>query len=114
MQEKKGCASLPHQANDASDPCNAIGLPSEAMVYNDFGVIKSLNPLQFLLVQVRTSYNPHRSNCAMRLPYVPDPPNFTSPEDQAVEQRVRARRGEKGLIALDRTLLHAPTVADGW
>ncbi|RYN58836.1 hypothetical protein AA0114_g1889 [Alternaria tenuissima] len=50
----------------------------------------------------------------MRLPYVPDPPNFTSEEDKTVEQRVRQRRGEKGLIALDRTLLHAPPVADGW
>ncbi|KAH7384020.1 AhpD-like protein [Phaeosphaeria sp. MPI-PUGE-AT-0046c] len=50
----------------------------------------------------------------MRLQYVPDPTNFTNPDDQAVEQRVRARRGEKGLIALDRTLLHAPPVADGW
>ncbi|CAN9167334.1 unnamed protein product [Alternaria sp. RS040] len=50
----------------------------------------------------------------MRLPYIPDPPNFTSEEDKAVEQRVRQRRGEKGLIALDRTLLHAPPVADGW
>ncbi|KAI5369121.1 hypothetical protein J4E82_010114 [Alternaria postmessia] len=34
--------------------------------------------------------------------------------NKAVEQRVRQRRGEKGLIALDRTLLHAPPVADGW
>lgn len=50
----------------------------------------------------------------MRLPYVPDPPNFTSEEHKAVEQRIRQRRGEKGLIALDRTLLHAPPVADGW
>ncbi|EUC44719.1 hypothetical protein COCMIDRAFT_97481 [Bipolaris oryzae ATCC 44560] len=50
----------------------------------------------------------------MRLPYVPDPPNFTSEADKAVEQRVRERRGEKGLIALDRTLLHSPPVADGW
>lgn len=50
----------------------------------------------------------------MRLPYVPDPPNFTSEDDKAVEQRVRERRGEKGLIALDRTLLHSPPVADGW
>ncbi|EUC28500.1 hypothetical protein COCCADRAFT_9143 [Bipolaris zeicola 26-R-13] len=50
----------------------------------------------------------------MRLSYVPDPPNFTSEEDKAVEQRVRERRGEKGLIALDRTLLHSPPVADGW
>lgn len=50
----------------------------------------------------------------MRLPYVSDPPNFTAEDDKAVEQRVRKRRGEKGLIALDRTLLHAPPVADGW
>ncbi|CAA9959413.1 4-carboxymuconolactone decarboxylase [Pyrenophora teres f. maculata] len=50
----------------------------------------------------------------MRLPYIPDPPNFTNEDDKAVEQRVRKRRGEKGLIALDRTLLHAPPVADGW
>ncbi|USP81887.1 hypothetical protein yc1106_09161 [Curvularia clavata] len=50
----------------------------------------------------------------MRLPYVPDPPNFTSEDDKAVEQRVRERRGKKGLIALDRTLLHSPPVADGW
>lgn len=50
----------------------------------------------------------------MRLEYIPDPPNFTAEADKAVEQRVRQRRGEKGLIALDRTLLHAPAVADGW
>lgn len=50
----------------------------------------------------------------MRVPYVPDPPNFTSEEDKAVEQRVRERRGGKGLIALDRALLHSPPVADGW
>jgi hypothetical protein len=50
----------------------------------------------------------------MRLNYVPDPTNFTNPDDQAVEERVRARRGEKGLIALDKTLLHSPPVADGW
>ncbi|KAL5113558.1 hypothetical protein ACEQ8H_008567 [Pleosporales sp. CAS-2024a] len=50
----------------------------------------------------------------MRIPYIPDPPNFSSPDDQAVEQRVRARRGAKGLIALDKALLHAPPVADGW
>ncbi|CBX96755.1 hypothetical protein IAQ61_005382 [Plenodomus lingam] len=50
----------------------------------------------------------------MRLDYIPDPPNFKSPEDQAVVERVLQRRGEKGLIALDRTLLHTPPVADGW
>ena len=50
----------------------------------------------------------------MRLNYIGNPPNFDSPADQAVVERVKQRRGEKGLIALDRTLLHAPPVADGW
>jgi hypothetical protein len=50
----------------------------------------------------------------MRLNYIPDPPAFMDPSDQAVVERVKARRGEKGLIALDKTLLHAPPVADGW
>ncbi|KAF2825640.1 4-carboxymuconolactone decarboxylase-like protein [Ophiobolus disseminans] len=50
----------------------------------------------------------------MRLNYVSDLPNFTNPDDQAVVERVKQRRGEKGLIALDKTLLHAPPVADGW
>ncbi|KAL6704315.1 hypothetical protein ACN47E_008379 [Coniothyrium glycines] len=50
----------------------------------------------------------------MRIPYVPDPPNFTSEEDKAIEERIRKRRGTKGLINLDRALLHAPPVADGW
>jgi len=50
----------------------------------------------------------------MRLQYIPDPPNFINTDDQAVVERVLQRRGEKGLIALDRTLLHAPPVADGW
>jgi hypothetical protein len=44
----------------------------------------------------------------MRLNYIPDPPNFTDPSDQAVVERVKQRRGDKGLIALDKTLLHAP------
>ncbi|KAH7067701.1 AhpD-like protein [Paraphoma chrysanthemicola] len=50
----------------------------------------------------------------MRLDYIPDPPKFSSPDDHAVLERVKQRRGEKGLIALDRALLHAPPVADGW
>lgn len=50
----------------------------------------------------------------MRIPYIPEPPNFTSEEDKAVEQRVRERRSEKGLLALDRALLHSTPVADGW
>ena len=49
----------------------------------------------------------------MRLPYVEDPPKGLSAEDEQVVERVRARRGERGLIKLDLTLLHAPKIADG-
>lgn len=49
----------------------------------------------------------------MRLPYIPDDPQMSSAEDQAIVQRVKDRRGGK-LIALDKTLLHSPPVADGW
>ena len=50
----------------------------------------------------------------MRLPYIPNPPEFTKEEDKAVLERIKHRRGKKGLIALDQTLLHSPPVADGW
>lgn len=51
----------------------------------------------------------------MRLPYVADPPkNLTSPEEEQILQHILARRGSRGLVALDRTLLHSPPVADGW
>ncbi|KAK4635464.1 hypothetical protein CLAFUW4_00878 [Fulvia fulva] len=49
----------------------------------------------------------------MRLPYIDDDPQMSNPEDQAVVDRVKERRGGK-LIALDKALLHAPPVADGW
>ncbi|KAK3619504.1 hypothetical protein LTR56_024005 [Elasticomyces elasticus] len=49
----------------------------------------------------------------MRLPYIDDDPKMETPEDEAVVQRVKERRGGK-LIALDKSLLHAPPVADGW
>ncbi|KAK5124725.1 hypothetical protein LTR85_001438 [Meristemomyces frigidus] len=49
----------------------------------------------------------------MRLPYVADDPEMESAEDQAIVQRVKERRGGK-LIALDKALLHAPPVSDGW
>lgn len=49
----------------------------------------------------------------MRLPYIDDDPKMSSAEDEAIVQRVKERRGGK-LIALDKTLLHAPLVADGW
>ncbi|KAL1297265.1 hypothetical protein AAFC00_004824 [Neodothiora populina] len=49
----------------------------------------------------------------MRLPYVEETPKFLDPNDQAVVERVKERRGGN-LIALDRALLNAPPVADGW
>lgn len=50
----------------------------------------------------------------MRLPYVPDPPPTTSPEDQAIVDRIAARRAPRPLTSLDLALLHSPPVADGW
>jgi len=49
----------------------------------------------------------------MRLPYIPDDPQMSNAEDEAIVQRVKERRGGK-LIPLDKALLHAPQVADGW
>ena len=49
----------------------------------------------------------------MRLDYVPNPPENLSPDEQQIVDRVKKRRGAKGLIPLDLTLLHAPQVADG-
>jgi alkylhydroperoxidase family enzyme len=39
---------------------------------------------------------------------------FASPEDNAVVERVRARRAPGDLITLDLTLLHSLAVTDGW
>ena len=50
----------------------------------------------------------------MRLPYVPNPPTDLSPSDEKLLQRVKARRGGRGLLALDLTLLHSPAITDGW
>ncbi|KAH7360143.1 AhpD-like protein [Rhexocercosporidium sp. MPI-PUGE-AT-0058] len=49
----------------------------------------------------------------MRLPYI-DPSTITSPSETAIVERVRARRSPRPLQALDLTLLHSPSVADGW
>jgi len=51
---------------------------------------------------------------SMRVPYTPNPPHMTGFEEEAILSRILARRGNNGLIALDRTLLHAPAIADGW
>ncbi|KAK0356690.1 hypothetical protein LTR59_013431 [Friedmanniomyces endolithicus] len=64
------------------------------------------------LQQVLRTFTTSRP-AAMRLPYIDDDPKMETPEDEAVVQRVKERRGGK-LIALDKALLHAPPVADGW
>ncbi|KAI0472970.1 AhpD-like protein [Xylariaceae sp. FL0804] len=51
----------------------------------------------------------------MRIPYIPDPPPFPPGSDSAaVATRVAARRHPRPLQPLDRALLHAPPIADGW
>lgn len=50
----------------------------------------------------------------MRLPYIPNPPVNLDATGRAVLSQILARRGENGLIALDRTLLHSPIIAGGW
>ena len=50
----------------------------------------------------------------MRLPYVQDPVSTSSKADAAIVDRVRERRAPGELLLLDRALLHAPPVADGW
>ncbi|KAF2725769.1 hypothetical protein K431DRAFT_215122 [Polychaeton citri CBS 116435] len=49
----------------------------------------------------------------MRLQYIDDEPRMPDKASQDVVERVKERRGGK-LIALDKSLLHAPPIADGW
>jgi len=50
----------------------------------------------------------------MRLPYTPNQPTPSSPDDAAIIARISARRAPRPLQPLDLTLLHSPPVADGW
>ncbi|KAI9774594.1 MAG: hypothetical protein M1840_002843 [Geoglossum simile] len=50
----------------------------------------------------------------MRIPYVSDPPETRSPQEDAIVSRIRARREPGPLLELDLALLHSPLVADGW
>ncbi|EAA28626.2 hypothetical protein GE21DRAFT_7120 [Neurospora crassa] len=50
----------------------------------------------------------------MRLPYIPNPPPTSSDAEQAIVDRITARRAPRPLQPLDLTLLHSPPVADGW
>lgn len=50
----------------------------------------------------------------MRIPYVADPPSTSCPEEAKILSSIQARRGEGGMLALDRALLHSYPVANGW
>ncbi|KAI0813275.1 AhpD-like protein [Xylaria sp. FL0064] len=50
----------------------------------------------------------------MRIPYVPNPPPTSTPEESEIVSRITARRAPRPLQPLDLTLLHSPPVADGW
>ncbi|KAI1812540.1 AhpD-like protein [Poronia punctata] len=50
----------------------------------------------------------------MRIPYVPNPPPTSTPEEAAIVSRISARRHPRPLQSLDLALLHSPPVADGW
>ena len=42
------------------------------------------------------------------------PGRYPTPGLSSVADRIRERRGARGLTSLDGTLLHVPAVADGW
>jgi alkylhydroperoxidase family enzyme len=50
----------------------------------------------------------------MGLPYIPNPPTNLINLDEEILRRVQVRRGARGLVAADLTLLHSPAIADGW
>ncbi|KAJ5586933.1 4-carboxymuconolactone decarboxylase family protein [Penicillium hispanicum] len=50
----------------------------------------------------------------MRLPYVPDPPPTSTPDEARILASVQARRAPNALLPLDLALLHSFPVADGW
>lgn len=50
----------------------------------------------------------------MRIPYVADPPSTSGPEEAEILSSIQTRRGEGGMLALDRALLHSYPVANGW
>lgn len=49
----------------------------------------------------------------MRVSYIADDPKMSSPEDQAVVDSIKERRGGT-LLSLDKALLHAPAIAGGY
>ncbi|KAK6384605.1 uncharacterized protein PV06_08746 [Exophiala oligosperma] len=49
----------------------------------------------------------------MKIPYVQDSSEGLSPEDAAIYERIKLRRGGS-LLPLDKALFHSPKLADGW
>ncbi|TKA25812.1 hypothetical protein B0A50_05567 [Salinomyces thailandicus] len=50
----------------------------------------------------------------MRIPYAPSTPANSTPENEAIYDRIRERRKPRPLIPLDLALLHNPEIADGY
>ncbi|CAG8154118.1 unnamed protein product [Penicillium olsonii] len=50
----------------------------------------------------------------MRLPYVQDPPQTSTPHEAQVLADIQARRGANPLLPLDLALLHSFPIAEGW
>ena len=50
----------------------------------------------------------------MRLPYVQDPPQTSTPDEARILADIQARRGPNPLLPLDLALLHSYPIAEGW
>ncbi|KAJ4123653.1 hypothetical protein NW765_006687 [Fusarium oxysporum] len=50
----------------------------------------------------------------MRVPYMPNPPLTSSPEEEAIVAAIAARHHPRPIQPLDLALLHSPHVAAGW
>ena len=70
---------------------------------------RASKPIPTLQVYYKNDPCPHK----MRVSYVPDEPRPEKPEEQAVADRMRQRRGGT-LLPLDQALLHSPALAEGW
>lgn len=90
------CDSLPRFRSDAGTP---IGARSTCAV--------GANGAHAVFSK-RLAAQLHHNLTMPRIPYVPA--DLPGP----IADAIRARRGERGLIALDRALLHSPAIAEGW
>jgi alkylhydroperoxidase family enzyme len=121
--EKEGLDFMSHsQGIGHKDDWNVLSNAADSMnmflinrAPSPLSTFRSISHLQSSVIR-RPQLAKHittTSRLNMRLPYIPDDPQMATEEDAAIVQRVKDRRGGK-LIALDKTLLHAPAVANGW